>query len=142
MSVYPCSMCRGRKPGKLATAYWAWFNEDSSRTALRLRYCLECAAEHLSMLLDPSRFDQESSSVFACVSCGADASADSNPVYCTLYLPKREPMEYALQLDGACAAMLQATISTKGERLPDRGGVVRGPSPDTSAWDRLGLAPT
>lgn len=142
MSVYPCSMCRGRKPGKLATAYWAWFLSDGSRSAWRLRYCLECAAEHLSILFQPSQLSEEDSNVFACVSCGVDASEDSDPVYCTLYLPKKEPMEYALQLDGACATKLRSPISTHGERLPDRGGVVRGPSPDTSAWDRLGLAPT
>lgn len=141
MSVYPCSMCRGRKPGKLASAYWAWFNADGSRSAWRLRYCLECAPEHLRMLLEASQLNPENSSVFACVSCGADASEDSDPVYCTLYLPKKEPMEYALQLDSACAAKLRIPITTRGERLPDRGGVVRGPSPDTSAWDRLGLSP-
>jgi hypothetical protein len=141
MSVFPCSMCGGRKPGKLASAYWAWFKADGERVAWRVRYCLGCAGEHLSILLSSSQLTSENSSVFACVSCGADASADSDPMYCTLYLPKKEPMEYALQLDGACAAKLRVPISTKGERLPDRGGVVRGPSPDTSAWDRLGLAP-
>lgn len=93
------------------------------------------------MLLEASQLNPENSSVFACVSCGADASEDSDPVYCTLYLPKKEPMEYALQLDSACAAKLRIPITTRGERLPDRGGVVRGPSPDTSAWDRLGLSP-
>ncbi len=142
MSVFPCSVCRGRKPGKLASAYWAWFQTDGSRTALRLRYCLECAPEHLSILLEASQLNPDNSNVFACVSCGADASEDSAPVYCTLYLPKREPTEYALQLCDACAVKLRAPILTMGERLPDRGGVVRGPSPSTSAWDALGLAPT
>lgn len=66
---------------------------------------------------------------------------DSDPMYLTLYLPGKEPMEYALQLDGACAARLRIPITESGERLPDRGGVVRGPSPSTSAWDALGLAP-
>lgn len=63
-------------------------------------------------------------------------------MYLTLYLPGKEPMEYALQLDGACAAKLRIPITTKGERLPDRGGLVRGPSPSASAWDALGLAPS
>jgi hypothetical protein len=84
----------------------------------------------------------ENSNVFGCVSCGADASEDSDPVYCTLYLPKKEPMEYAIQLCGACAAKLRVPISTNGDPLEDRGGGVRGPSPDTSAWDKLGLAPS
>lgn len=141
MSVYPCTMCKQRRPGKLATAYWAWFEEDGSRSAWRVRLCLGCAPQHLSILLDSSSLTLDNSNVFSCVSCGADASEDSAPMYCTLYLPKREPTEYALQLDSACAVKLRATISTNSERLPDRGGVVRGPSPDISAWDAIGLAP-
>jgi hypothetical protein len=142
VSVYPCNVCKSRRPGKMASAYWAWFRTDSSRAAFKIRYCLECAQEHLSILLADSVVHPESSNVFACVSCGADASEDSEPVYCTLYLPKREPMEYALQLDGACAVKLKATISTNGDPLEDRGSGVRGPSPDISAWDKLGLAPS
>lgn len=142
MSVYPCSMCKQRKPGKLASGYWAWFLADGSRSAWRLRYCPGCAAESLSGPLSALRQMGEDSTVFACVGCGADASTDSDPVYLTLYLPGKEPMEYALQLDGACAAKLRIPITTNGERLPDRGGLVRGPSPSlTSAWDALGLAP-
>lgn len=141
MSVYPCSVCRQRRPGKLASAYWAWFDQDGGRHAWRVRLCPGCAPEHLSILLESSRLNPDNSNVFACVSCGADATEDSAPMYCTLYLPKKEPMEYAVQLDGACASRLRATISTSAELLPDRGGVVRGPSPDVSAWDALGLAP-
>jgi hypothetical protein len=62
-------------------------------------------------------------------------------MYLTLYLPGKEPQEIALQLDSACAARLRIPITTSGERLPDRGGVVRGPSSSTSDWDALGLAP-
>jgi NAD-dependent SIR2 family protein deacetylase len=80
-------------------------------------------------------------SVFACVSCGASAETDSDPIYLTLYLPGKEPQEIALQLDSACAAKLRIPITASGERLPDRGGVVRGPSSSTSAWDALGLEP-
>ena len=141
MSVYPCSMCRQRKPGKLASAYWAWFLGDGSRSAWKLRYCPACAAQHLAALLNDLRQMGEAESVFACVSCGADASQDSDPIYLTLYLPGKEPQEFALQLDAACAGKLRSPLMTLGERLEDRGGVVRGPSPSTSAWDALGLAP-
>jgi hypothetical protein len=141
MSVYPCSVCGARKPGKYARAYWAWFLADESRSAWTLRYCLECAQEGLQPLFSTSRSEGEDSSVFACVSCGASAKDDSDPIYCTLYLPGKEPMEFALQLDAACAARLRIPITSRGSRLPDRGGVVRGPSPSTSAWDALGLAP-
>jgi hypothetical protein len=59
-----------------------------------------------------------------------------------LYVPGKEPTEYALQLDGACAAKLRIPITSRGERLADRGGVVRGPSTTVSAWDALGLSPS
>jgi hypothetical protein len=142
VSVYPCSVCRRRMPGKLASAYWAWFNADGARSAWKLRYCPECAAENLLALLNALREMDGTSDVFACVSCGSSAAEDSDPIYLTLFLPGKESMEYALQLDSACAAKLRIPVTTQGERLPDRGGVVRGPSPSTSAWDALGLAPT
>lgn len=141
MSVFPCSVCRQRKPGKLASAYWAWFSADGGRSAWKLRYCPACAPASLELLFADSPMAERTLEVFACVACGADASTDSDPIYCTLYLPGREPMEYALQLDSACAAKLRIPIVDQGERLADRGGVVRGPSPSTSAWDALGLAP-
>lgn len=141
MSVFPCSMCKGRRPGKLASAYWAWFTADGSRSAWKLRYCHGCAPESLQIVLAASRSSEETLDVFGCVSCGTSCETDSDPMYLTLYLPGKEPMEYALQLDGACAARLRIPITANGERLPDRGGVVRGPSPSTSAWDALGLAP-
>ena len=141
MSVYPCSVCGQRKPGKLASAYWAWFNADGGRSAWKLRYCPGCAADALSALLRQSLQLGESSEVFACVSCGASAEMDSDPMYVTLYVPGKEPMELALQLDAACAVKLRIPITNSGERLSDRGGLVRGPSPTTSTWDALGLAP-
>lgn len=141
MSVFPCSVCKQRKPGKLASAYWAWFLADGERSAWKVRYCPADAQAALLALLNAMRELGESSNVFACVSCGADSSEDSDPIYLTLYLPGKEPQEYALQLDAACAARLRIPIVEFGERLPDRGGVVRGPSPSTRAWDALGLSP-
>jgi len=135
VSVYPCSVCRMRRPGKLATAYWAWFNADGNRSAYKLRYCQPCAVEVLVPTLKTFLTAVESDSVFACVGCGADASQDSDPIYLTLYLPGKEPEELALQFDSACAAKTRIPIVDKGEALPDRGGVVRGPSPSLSDWD-------
>lgn len=141
MSVYPCSVCKGRRPGKLASAYWAWFNADGARSAWKLRYCQVCAPESLRILSEAWSRTEGTSDVFACIACGSSAETDSDPIYCTLYLPGKEPTEFALQLDAACAAKLRIPITQMGERLPDRGGVVRGPSPSTSAWDALGLSP-
>lgn len=141
MSAIPCSFCKQRKPGKYASAYWAWFKVDGSRAAWKLRYCLDCASDHLKMLLSGFVPMDGESSPFACASCGADTSQDSDPIYCTLYLPGHEPTEYAIQLDSACAVKLRIPITGHGQPLPDRGGVVRGPSPSVSAWDALGLSP-
>lgn len=140
MSVYPCSMCKQRKPGKLANAYWAWFLADGQRTAWKVRYCPACAVESLRDVLSASREVGPESSVFACVLCGADASQDSDPTYLTLYLPGKEPEEIAVQLDSACAVKLRSPITTHGDHQPDRGGLVRGPSPSATAWDVLGLS--
>jgi hypothetical protein len=142
MSAIPCSVCRQRPPGKRASAYWAWFNADGSRSAWRLRYCLDCAPEALSIVSKASASLQTAEDVFCCLSCGTSTEEDSDPMYLTLYLPSREQMEFALQLDGACAARLRIPITEKGERLPDRSGVVRGPSPSVTAWDALGLSPS
>lgn len=141
MSVFPCSVCKRRIPGKLASAYWAWFNSDGGRSAWLMRYCPGCAQTDLQALLQSLLGAGDSSNVFACCVCGASAEQDSDPMYLTLYLPKRDPMEFAVQLDAACAVKLRSPITQSGSRLPDRGGVVRGPSPATSAWDALGLAP-
>ena len=141
MSPIPCSVCGQRVLGKLASGYWAWFNADGGRSAWKLRYCPGCAREHLSGLFERLRSTDGMSNVFACISCGADASQDSDPMYLTLYLPGKEPTEIALQLDAACAAKLRIPIVERGLKLPDRSAGVRGPSPSTSAWDALGLSP-
>lgn len=137
----PCSVCKQKKPGKLASAYWAWFLADGNRSAWRLKYCHVCAPEALQIVSRASRSWEETQDVFACLSCGANSETDSDPMYLTLYLPGKEVMEFALQLDAACAAKLRIPITTDGQRLPDRGGEVRGPSPSLAAWDALGLAP-
>jgi len=141
MSVVPCSVCRQRKPGKMASAYWAWYLADGGRSAWKVRYCVACFRAEIGSLLGTLRALGEESSPSACVSCGLDTKDDADPVYLTLYLPSRDPEEFALLLDGACAAKLRSPLTTHGERLPDRGGVVRGPSPSTSAWDAIGLSP-
>lgn len=141
MSAIPCSCHRTKHLGKLAVAYWAWFLADGSRSAWKVRYCLEGAEKLLWPVFKASQLVLDSQDVFACISCGASAENDSDPIYCTLYLPHREPMEVALQLCGACAAKFRIPIVEMGARLPDRMAGVRGPSPATTAWDALGLAP-
>ena len=141
MSVFPCSVCKERRPGKLAAAYWAWFNADGNRSAWHLRYCPVCAVANLRDVLSASRSATSEESAWSCVSCGMNAQEDHDPIYLTLYLPSKEPEEFALVLDSACAAKLRIPIVKDGKRLPDRGGVVGGPQHEIPAWDALGLSP-
>jgi hypothetical protein len=136
-----CSVCRHKRMGeKLSSAYWAWFNAAGERTAWKMRYCLDCARMQLPVLSTAFSHAEESDDVSACLACGSDTSEDLDPIYCTLYLPGKEPMEFELPLDGACAAKLRIPITDHGERLPDRQGSMRGPSSSVTAWDALGLS--
>jgi hypothetical protein len=83
----------------------------------------------------------ETSEIFACIACGGSTAEDSDPIYLTLYLPGKTPLEYALQLDSACAEKLRFPIRTRGRKLEDRGGRMGGSEPPTTPWDVLGLSP-
>lgn len=141
MSAFPCSACGQKRPGRMASLYWAWFLTDGARSAWRQKLCYHCATDRLGPLMVSLSRAEDAADAFACLACGGNCANDSDPVYLTLYLPQREVQEYSLQLDGACAAKLRIQAQEGAERLPDRGGEVRGPSPSTSAWDALGLAP-
>lgn len=123
----------------MATFYWAWFLVDGSRSAWKQRVCVECAPDYLRQFSKTVSAARTSTDPFACLSCGASAEHDSDPVYLTLYVPGREPEEHELQLDAACAARLRIPIVSSGERLPDRQQQVRGPSALSSAWGAIGL---
>lgn len=120
MSVFPCSYCGQRVPGRLASIYSAWFLADGSRTAWKQRACAPCVTQQLRSLLAHAADD--SSAVTACPACGSDALQDLDPIYLTVYLPKQEPREFALTTDGACAVSLRLRLQERAERLPDRDG--------------------
>jgi len=141
VSAKPCSSCRFKKPGKYAAAYWAWFNADGTRSAWKQRFCAPCAQSALHTLLLTLSNVSSDSSDYDCVECGADATSDDDPVYLTLYVPGREPTEYVVPLDAPCAVSFRMKAMTGAERLPDRGGVVRGPSTSDSDWDQLTPVP-
>ncbi len=138
MSVFPCSKCGQRSPGKLATAYWAWFRADGERTAWKQRLCARCASLLLGLLLRHAA--DNSTSVSMCPACGGDSATELDPCYLTLYVPTREPQEYALPTDASCAAHLRVEAQVGAEKLPDRGASMRGPSSLPSA-DWGGLLP-
>lgn len=140
VSLLPCSVCRKVKPGKLASAYWAWFNADGERIAWKMRYCLGCAPEALNVLFSALQATENESTVFDCVSCGSQVLEDSDPIFVTLFLPGQEAMEHSLQLDGACAAQLRIPITLHGTKLENR-PLESARKEAISAWSAIGIEP-
>lgn len=138
LSRFPCSVCKTRNAGKLASAYWAWFRADGVRTAWKQRLCVECAQRELKQLLASAT--TSSLDVCRCPSCGADSSSDLDPIYLTIYVPKQEPSEWSLTTCASCAARVRITAQNGAEKLPDRQVSSSLPSA-TSPWDSLGINP-
>lgn len=138
-SKYPCGVCGTRQKGKLASAYWAWFNADNERYACKQRLCVDCVSEGFSQLLRSA--SEASPHVCMCPACGTDASADLDPIYLTLYVPGREQLTFDLTTCAVCAAMIRIRAQEGSERLENRQLQSSIVSP-TKAWDDLGLAPS
>jgi hypothetical protein len=124
--IHPCSSCGLRSRQKLASVYSAWFDHDGERQAWKQRFCAPC----LMQLTDGFRDSLSANSldVTVCPICGKDASTDLDPIYLTLYLPKREPVESALCTCASCAPSLRNLLQVGAQRLPDRQGSNQGPS--------------
>jgi len=140
MSLFKCSLCDQRVPGKLSQATWAWWRADNKRVAYRQRICLGCFAEHIAPLEVSSR---EWS--MTCPCCGANSEFDMDPVYLTIYVPTVGPLRLEMPTDAACAVKLRVLAQTNAEPLDDSGGQFggQGPSPQTPAgpWAALGIQP-
>lgn len=138
MSIRPCSICKRRVPGKLATSYNAWFLANGQRICYRQRLCLPCLSTSLGPTLRNSSSD--STDTATCPACGGSSETDSDPVFITLYLPKQDPREFELNFDAACAAKTRGVMSEGGELLADRQASGEGPeAPRPSPWDELEL---
>jgi hypothetical protein len=140
VSVFPCSVCRARPSGKLASLYAAWFTTPDKRRAVKQRLCAECFKSEVTALYAASVENGE-----ACPSCHAAVSGDdASPIYLTLYLPGREPVEMLLPLCDVCAVTQREQFARGAQPLADRGAGERGPSPQpspTNQWDAIGLQP-
>jgi hypothetical protein len=137
MSSKPCSLHGSRFAGKPASIYWAWFLADGSRLAYRQLFCAECFKEGPAPLLRTTLENEK-----ACPICHAEMGRDADEVFATVYIPKQEQFELAIQTCGADAVGVRTAAQVGAERLPDREAGMRGPSSSlTSAWDSIGLAP-
>ena len=137
MSSKPCSVHGSRFPGKPASIYWAWFLADGSRRAYRQRFCGECFKDGpLKIIRDVLKNEA------ACPICHAVHGRDADETYATIYIPKQEAVELAIQSCGVDAVSLRSLAVVGAELLPDREAGMRGPSSSpTSAWDDIPLWP-
>jgi len=133
VSIYPCSRCRKRYPGKLATSYNAWFADGESRVCFRQRLCVGCLGEELGEII---RSQVElSEDAETCPACGSsNANGDLDPTFVTVYMPGREAAEFGLNTCASCAQKLRVELRQGAEAMKDRGVTVGGP-PLTQAPD-------
>jgi hypothetical protein len=139
VSVFPCSNCHARKPGKFAALYWAWFLADQSRSAWKQRLCPDCFISNFREMFGNAIENEET-----CPICHTLPGDTVDPIYVTVYIPKKEPAELVLPTCATCAVPVRNAASQGAQRLVDRGAGVRGPSTSqalTSAWDAIGLEP-
>lgn len=138
MSFKLCALCGQRVAGKPAVAYWAWFLADNRRSAWKQTLCSSCLVTNFRQLLVSS--NSTSTDELTCPGCGGGSQGDLDPVYLTLYVPKRESLEYELALCAACAAKIRGTMQTGAVQLEDRGAQMRGPSSESpDPWSELEL---
>jgi len=144
MSLFPCSSCRERQPGKYSNVTIAWWPEGSQqRKAYRLKLCQTC---YMSVLwpLHTGSWDGFS---LTCPSCGIGTSENMLPTFLTAFLPGYGKVALEMPMCPKDADSLRAFATAGGELLPDRVG---GQDPDSGPqqgkeaapqWASLGITP-
>ena len=137
MSLYPCSACGERTPGKLAQTTWAWWRADNARVAFRQRLCTACFAMTVAPLeVNTREFEQ------TCPACGIDTTQDMDPVYCTTFVPNVGRVRLEMPTCAPCAVELRNRAQKGAVRLEDRSDPAEGRGPQTDdAWAGLGIQP-
>ncbi len=137
MSAYPCSSHGAKIKGKLATVYSAWFDSEGERQAWKQRLCAPC----LTTLADSFKaaLSTNASDLTVCPMCGQDSSTVLDPIYLNVYLPKRDPEEFALCTCSSCAPSLRSLLLVGAQRLTNRGtgSGAPGGAPDPDPWDKV-----
>lgn len=138
LSRQRCGICEQKVPEKLASFYWAWFDDKGARHALKQRLCTRCVGVEYRDLIQ--HYYSPDNDEAGCVACGCIIDAEADPVWLTAYLPKQEPLTFEFQLDAGCALMIRTAARKGATRLEDR-QTPRESESSTTAWDSLGLAP-
>jgi len=143
MSLFPCSACDTRPPGKLASVTYAWNRADGERSAWRQRLCTTCFVDRVLKLPE-----QAYDAPVTCPGCGIATADDMDPIFCTAFLPGQGRFDYEWPFCAPCAARWHAIAQDHAQQLEDRreqfGGLVPGPQtgvPSPSMWDIATLRP-
>lgn len=139
MSLFPCSACGARRPGKLAQATWAWWRSDNVRKAYRQRLCMDCFVRNVAPLEVATR-DYSTN----CPCCHIDTSDDMDPVYLTVYVPSVGPVRLEMPTCPVHAAEIRIRAQVGAQELEDSSSGAASPSPRTDAsdaWSALGIEP-
>jgi hypothetical protein len=140
VSLYPCSACGQRSPGKLAQVYWAWVLVDGTRRSYKQRLCTTCYCMHVLPVAIAA-----ADNVVACPVCHMGTLDDMDPVYATIYLPRQDRQDAEMALCGKCAVEIRRRALVGAEQLVDREVGSGGPSPQpvdpADVWAALGIRP-
>jgi len=117
--MFPCSQHGGRVPGKLASVYWRWFDQEGESVGWKQRLCVDCSRDGLKSLL--AHASDPSLDVSVCPACGSDSSKDMEPIFITVFTPGSEGREFQLTTCSGCATNVKSSAMVRAERLPDRG---------------------
>jgi len=132
MALTPCSACHRRILAKPFSIYTARFVEQQ-RVAYRVSLCHGCAEEYAETVkaAKPMRVDDAASEwPETCPLCGSGTGEDLDPIYLTVYEPKREGISLVVPSCGTCTANLAPMLERYGRRLADRqASTVNGVSP-------------
>jgi hypothetical protein len=139
VSLLPCSNCKKRVRGKLASVYMAWFS-GSQRVSKKARLCMPCVSDYAEFVrgLKPLPADEDAVEwPDTCSLCGSALAQDFDPTYLTVYMPKSEPVQLIIAGCETCSIDYRPTLASGAENLADRqaaGRVEGAPSREEQAF--------
>lgn len=142
MSLLPCSNCKKRVRGKLASVYMAWFS-GSQRVSKKARLCMNCIDDYATYVrnLKPLPADEDTVEwPTTCSLCGTTLTDDFDPTYLTVYMPKSEPVQLIVAGCEPCSQDYRPTLAAGAENLVDRqaaGRVEGAPSREAQAFPEI-----
>jgi hypothetical protein len=122
VSLLPCSVCKKRPRGRLATVYASFF-QGSQRFGKRGRYCGICVVQLGEYVRGLKPIPSEDESIEwpeTCPLCGGSISEDFDPTYLTVYMPKEEAVQIVVAACSSCAANLRPQVVLGMEPTVDR----------------------